>query len=433
MTVRQLGVLGGAPAFAQAVSVGRPNIGNRAALMARLNDALDRKWLTNHGVFVGELEQRIADLIGVSHCVAVCNATLGLELAVRALGLTGEVIVPGFTFVATAHALSWVGLTPVFADIDPDTCTLDPAEVERRITPRTSGILGVHVFGRACDIDELTSIADRHHLALLFDAAHAFRCSYHGEPIGNFGRCEVFSFHATKFFNTLEGGAVVTNDDQLAAKLRAMRDFGYAPAHDSTVSMGTNAKMNEMSAAMGLTGLESLDSFIGTNRAHYERYRAELSDVRGLSFIELDPLELNNYQYVIARVDARQAGLTRDEVIAALRAENVLTRPYFNPPCHRLHPYAQANDSPDRRLPVSEALSAQVLAFPTGTGVSSEEVSTICALVRTICAQAPAVREALAHSAEQAALAATSARGGSDEAYPATLSMAVALAFPAIS
>src|SRR5262245_2680457 len=210
-----LAIFGAAPAFAEQLHVGRPNLGDRGRFLERLNDILDRRWLTNHGRYVGELERCIAQLVGVKNCVLVANGTIGLELLIRALGLGGEVIVPAFTFVATAHALQWQEITPVFADIDPTTHCLDPASVEAAITPRTTGIIGVHVWGRPCAVDELQALARRRGLKLLFDAAHAFGCSFGERMIGAFGEAEVFSFHATKILNTFEGGAIVTNNGEL--------------------------------------------------------------------------------------------------------------------------------------------------------------------------------------------------------------------------
>jgi dTDP-4-amino-4,6-dideoxygalactose transaminase len=184
----ELSVLGGPPAFPELVHVGRPNVGSRDRFLRRVAEMLDRNWLTNNGPFLQEFEQKLADSVGVTNCVVMCNATISLEIAIRALGLTGEVIVPSFTFVATAHALQWQEITPVFCDIDPHTHNIDPEQVEKMITPRTSGIIGVHTWGRACDIEALESIARRRNLQLMFDAAHAFGCSYKGRPIGGFGR-----------------------------------------------------------------------------------------------------------------------------------------------------------------------------------------------------------------------------------------------------
>jgi dTDP-4-amino-4,6-dideoxygalactose transaminase len=192
--VNELAILGGAPAFAEPQHVGRPNVGDRDALLRRINDMLDLRWFTNNGPYVRELEERIAALVGVRHCILVSSGTTALELTIRATGMTGEAIVPAYTFVATAHALQWLGLTPVFCDIDRRTHNLDPARLERLLTPRTSGIIGVHLWGRPCAVEALADIAARRNLVLLFDAAHGFGCSHGTRMIGSFGRAEIFSF-----------------------------------------------------------------------------------------------------------------------------------------------------------------------------------------------------------------------------------------------
>lgn len=270
--INDLAIFGAEPAFSEPLHVGRPNIGDRDRLLQRFNDMLDRRWLTNNGPFVQEFEKRIAEMIGVKHCIAICNATVGLEIAIRALGFEGEVIVPSFTFIATAHALQWQEITPVFCDIDPATHNIDPAKVERMITPKTSGILGVHVWGRACDTEALDKIARKHNLKLLFDAAHAFGCSHQGRMIGNFGGAEVFSFHATKFLNSFEGGAIVTNDDDLAQKIRWMTNFGFS-GYDRVDYLEINGKMTEVCAAMGLTSLEDIDNIIAANHRNLKPTR----------------------------------------------------------------------------------------------------------------------------------------------------------------
>ena len=252
-----LAIFGGMPMFDAPLHVGRPNLGDRTRLLERINDALDRRWLTNRGHYVQEFEARIAEFAGVQHCIATCNGAVGLEIGIRALELTGEVLVPAFTFVATPHALQWQGITPVFVDVDPHTHLIDLDSVRRAITPRTSGILAVHLWGQVCDAAGLQQIADEHGLKLLFDAAHALGCASDQGSVGTFGALEVFSFHATKFVNSLEGGAIVTNDDDLARKVRLMKNFGFL-GFDNVGYVGTNGKMNEFSAAMGLTSLESM-------------------------------------------------------------------------------------------------------------------------------------------------------------------------------
>ena len=389
----RLAVLGGAPTFAEARHVGRPNLGNRDRFLARLNDILDKRWLTNRGEYVTELEKRIAGLIGVRNCVLVCNGTIGLELLIMALGLRGEVIVPAFTFVATAHALQWHDITPVFADIDPATHCLDPASVESMITPRTSGILGVHLWGRPCAVEELAQIAARHNLKLAFDAAHAFGCSHEGRMIGSFGAAEVFSFHATKIMNTFEGGAIVTNDDRLAEQLRLMKNFGF-DGHDRVLCAGTNGKMSEVCAAMGLTNLESLDELIECNRRNYRSYGKQLAGIAGLRLMAYDERHRSNYHYLVVTVDD-DAALSRDELKEVLHAENVLARHYFFPGVHRREPYRSNFPDAHLRLPRTEELCRQVLVLPTGTSVSGEDIARICEVIRIALDNAVLVRKRL--------------------------------------
>lgn len=397
-----LAILGGTPAFDEPLHVGRPNIGDRGRFISRINDMLDRRWLTNDGPYLKEFESRLAEFIGVKHCVAVCNATVGLEIAIRAAELAGEVIVPSFTFIATAHALQWQGITPVFCDIDPKTHNLDPRRVEELITPRTTGIIGVHVWGRACEVDSLSATARRHNLKLLFDAAHALGCSYRGSMIGNFGDAEVFSFHATKFFNTFEGGAILTNNDGLAAKMQRMRNFGFA-GEDNVVSIGTNGKMSEVSAAMGLTGLESLDQFISINQRNYKQYESELSAVRGIRFVTYDESEQSNYQYVVLEIDEHILGVSRDQLVQILRAENVLARRYFHPGCHQLEPYRSLYPDVGLRLPHTERLTKRVMTLPTGTAVSHEEICRISDIIEFVAAHGQDVRLALSAAIERSA------------------------------
>jgi dTDP-4-amino-4,6-dideoxygalactose transaminase len=390
----ELAILSGRPAFREPLHVGRPNIGDRERLLARMRSMLDRHWLTNDGPYVQELERRIADLVGVRNCIAMCNGTIALEIAIRAAGLTGEVIVPSYTFVSTAHALQWQEITPVFCDIDPVTHNLDPGRVEEMITPRTSAVIGVHLWGRPCDIERLTEITERRRLKLLFDAAHAFACSYRGRMIGGFGLAEVFSFHATKFLNTFEGGAVATDDDDLAAKIRLMKNFGFA-GYDNVIYLGTNGKMTEVAAAMGLTNLESMDEFMAVNLQNYEEYRRGLSECPGLSLLDYPERDRCNYQYIVVEVDEATAGISRDELIEVLHAENVLARRYFYPGCHRMEPYRSFFPHAGLLLRETERLARRVLLLPTGTTVQPETVATICRILKLVIENAGGVREQL--------------------------------------
>ena len=402
-TVHDLALFGGPVAFEQIRHVGTPNIGDRSRLLERINDILDHRWLTNNGPYVQEFEKRIAEEAGVKHCVAMTNATIALEIVVRALDIRGEVIVPSLTFIATAHALLWQHITPVFCDVDAETFTLDPDRIEELLTPETSAIVGVHLWGRPCRIDKLTELAQRHNLKLIFDAAHAFGCTVNGKMIGSFGDAEVFSFHATKFLNTFEGGAVVTNNDELAAKLRVMKNFGFV-GYDDVDSIGTNGKMSEVCAAMGLTSLESLADVIDTNFRNYEQYRDELSDVDGIEFLTYDSRERSNYQYVVTLIDESVTVISRDQLMDLMWAENVRARRYFYPGCHRMEPYDSMFPQTAARLPVTESVVQRVLLLPTGTAVSSADINRICQIIKFAVSHGEEIKQLLGVRRPDAAL-----------------------------
>lgn len=375
-----LAINGAAPAFADPLHVGRPNIGDRDQFLRLAGEMFDRRWLSNNGPLVVEFEKRVAGHLGIKHCIAMCNGTIALEIAIRALGMTGEVIIPSYTFVATAHALHWQGITPVFADIDPDTHNLDPAAVRRMITSRTTGIIGVHLWGRPAPVEALQAIADEHGLQLMFDAAHAFGCSHGGKMIGSFGRAEVLSFHATKFFNTFEGGAVVTNDDALAETMRLMRNFGFA-GFDNVIHPGTNGKMVEVCAAMGLTNLDYIDTVIDANRRNHDAYAAALAGIEGVRLLSFDTTSKNNFQYVVLEVTEGGA-VRRDAILAALHAENVLARKYFWPGCHRMKPYRDLFPNAGVMLEHTQDVADRVIVLPTGTTLPEGAPDLIATVVR---------------------------------------------------
>lgn len=361
--------------------VGRPNLGNRERFLNRVNEILDRRWLSNHGPVVQEFEKKVADFLGVKHALAMCNATAAIEIACRALGLKGEVILPSYTFVATAHALQWQEITPVFCDMDPATHNIDPAKIDRLITPRTTGIIGVHVWGRGCGTAAIEEIADRKNLKVMYDASHGFGCTKQGRMLGTFGECEVFSFHATKFINCLEGGIVATNNSALAYQMQMMTNFGFT-GYDRVEYLGINGKMNEISAAMGLTNLEAVEEIVAVNRRNYEAYRTGLAGASGISVIDYDPAERNNYQYVVIEVDPEVSPQKRDEIVSALHAENIIARKYFWPGCHKMEPYRSLQPNAGLLLPETERISARVIVLPTGQMVNEETVSRICEIIR---------------------------------------------------
>jgi len=367
--------------FTEPLYVGRPNIGNRDRFLERINEMLDRRWFSNDGPLVREFEAAIERYTRVKHCIAVCNATVGLEIAIRALDLKGEVIVPSYTFVATAHALAWQSIRPVFADIDPETHNIDPSAVERLITPRTTGIIGVHVWGRPCETDELREIGRKNGIPVMYDAAHAFGSSRQGVMVGNFGECEVYSFHATKILNSFEGGAVVTNNDSVAEKIRLMRNFGFR-GFDNVVSMGVNGKMSEPCAAMGLTSLESVKDLIAVNERNHASYRMHLEGIPGVRLIERGDGELHNYQYIVIEVEESQFGTTRDQLVELLHSRNVIARKYFWPGCHKMEPYA--TEYPDTALSLSntDKVAGRVIVLPTGQSIDKKIISEICQIIR---------------------------------------------------
>ncbi len=365
----------------QLIHVGRPNVGDVEALIERVRGICERRWLSNDGPLVQEFERRVADIAGVKHCIAMCNATVALEIAVRAADISGEVIVPAYTFVATAHSLEWQKIRPIFCDIEAHTHNIDASKVEALITPQTRAIVGVHLWGRACDVDSLSDIAKRHGLHLMFDASHAFGSTYRNTRIGCFGLAEVFSFHATKFINCGEGGAVVTNDDALAAKMRLMRNFGFA-GYDRVIYIGTNGKMSELSAAMGLTSLDAMESFLQTNRNNYREYQARLKGIPGISLLDYPSDEQQNYQYVVIEVDPTTCPLTRDQLVQALHRHQILARRYFYPGIHRMEPYVSASPQAYQDLPITEKVMNRVIILPTGTAVGTREIGHIASIIR---------------------------------------------------
>ncbi len=389
--VAELAALGGEPAFAQPLHVGRPNVGDREAILAGIGEALDERWLSNNGRKLEAFERRLSERLGGLHVVATCNATLGLQIAMRALGIEGEVVLPALTFVATAHAVAWEGLTPVFADVDAETLCLGPAGAAARIGPETGALLGVHLWGRGGDAEGLERLARERELPLLFDAAHTLGSERDGRPLAAYGDAAVLSFHATKIASSFEGGAIVTADRELAERAATMRNFGFVD-EDEIVGLGTNAKLSEAGAAMGLASLGALDEFLAASRANYAAYAEALAEVPGVTLLAFDPPESFNCHYVVIDVDPDIAGLGRDELRAVLVAENVLARRYFYPGCHRVPPYDR---QPQPALPVTERVLDRCLSLPTGTAVTPEDAAAIGRLSRLALSRPDDVRAAI--------------------------------------
>jgi dTDP-4-amino-4,6-dideoxygalactose transaminase len=394
---RTLAILGGRPLFEEPLHVGRPNLPDRKRFDELVDCMFSSRWLTNYGPLVKIFQSRLEEKLGVRHCIPLCNGTIALELAYRAIGLKGEVILPSFTFIATAHALQWQEITPVFCDIREGDFTIDPDLVEELVTEKTSGIVGVHVYGNPCDHARLGGIAAGHGLPLVYDAAHAFTNEAGGIPVCRLGDLSVLSFHATKFFSTFEGGAIATDNDELAEKIRLMMNFGFAGREKDRVDyIGTNGKMTEICAAMGLAMLERVEQLREINRVNFDSYREALSGIPGIVLHEPGPTLTNlNWQYVIISVDPEVFGLTRDGLIRVLEAENILARRYFYPGCHRMEPYRSTFPNKSRVLPITDAVSERVISLPNGEAVIPTSAGWIAGVIRLAGRDADRVRDRL--------------------------------------
>ncbi len=379
---KDFAIFGNAPSFDKPIHVGKPNIPNKEKFFARMEQIFESAWLTNNGPMVSDFESILSEYLGVKNCITVCNGTTALEIVINALELRGEIVVPSFTFAAIPHAVEWQGIKPVFADIEPESCNIDPQSVRSMITPETTGIIAVNTWGNLCDMNQLEGIADESNLKLIYDSSHAFAESINDVRIGNFGNAEVFSFHATKLLNTFEGGIITTNDDELAEKIRLIINFGFA-GKDNVVALGINGKMSEPSAAMGITLFEELDKYINHNKIIHSTYVLGLEKIEGLSIVKNNATE-SNYQYLPMLIDELVTGITRDEVDQVLQYENILARRYFYPGCHMMEPYKTLYPQVNRDLPVTELITERILCLPAGGAVSEEDVKIICRLIRDI-------------------------------------------------
>lgn len=336
---------------------------------------------TNNGPTVRRFESLLSSRLGVRHVIAVCNATVGLQCAIASLCPTlGEVIVPSFTFVATAHAAKWLGHTIRFCDVNPQTLMLDTDHLRLLVNEKTVCIVPVHVYGRTCDMDAIVSVIGKRSIAVVADAAHAFDCRYEdGSYVGTKADCEVFSFHATKCFTSMEGGAIVTNNDKLAARLRTIINFGFVD-YDSVASIGTNGKMCEMAALYGVHQLSTIDRLIEHNKANFARYRERfrqqsLDDGEWNKCVALfDATPTCNCHYVVVRwKNDNGSKLTRDLVVQTLTAEKCQLRRYFYPGVHALECYGNCD-----KLPATESACKEVFCLPTGSAMSINDVDLLC-------------------------------------------------------
>ena len=373
--------------FAEPIYVTRPLLPPLEALHARLAEVWEARWLTNDGPQHVRLTQAIADYLAVPQVSLFNNGTIALLAAVRALGMRGEVVTTPFTFPATPHAISWSGATPVFGDIHPETMTLDPARVEELITPRTTGILAVHVYGIPCDVAGLQAIANRRGLKLVYDAAHAFGTRINGVGIGNFGDASMFSFHATKLFHSAEGGALTTPKADSRAAFDHLKNFGILNQEAVDV-VGINGKMNELQAAMGLAVLDCVAEEVTRRQAIIARYRERLAGVAGITLMPEPAGVESSCQYFVIRIERQAFGCSRDRAFERLKQYNVLARKYFHPLCTDYACYRELPSAAPGRLPVASEAVTQVLCLPLYGTLELSDVDRICDMIRHIRSEA---------------------------------------------
>ncbi len=373
-------VLGGAPVFSKKINIVRPVLPDLSEMSTSVGEILSTGMVTK-GHYLAEFESALARHLGVKHALAVSSCTSGLMLTHKALGLTGEVVVPSFTFMATVGSLVWCGLRPVFADVDRDTTNLDPAAAESAITPRTSAILAVHNFGNPADIAGLQAVADRHHLPLIFDAAHGFGALYRGEPIGKQGRANIFSLSPTKLLIAGEGGVVATEDDDLAQAIRVGREYGNDGHYDSLFA-GLNARLPEFNAILGLKSLDRLEQASQSRNSTVSIFQELMGQLPGIGFQEVRSNDRCSYKDFSITVEREIFGLSRDALAQALLAENIDTRKYYDPPCHRQVAYRAYDD----RLPLPNTtwLAEHSLSFPIWSNMDETTALGICHAMQRI-------------------------------------------------
>lgn len=341
-----------------------------------LKDIWNRKWITNNGYYHKELEKALCEYLGVEYINLFTNGTLPLITALQALRITGEVITSPYSFVATTHSLWWNGIKPVFVDIDPATGNLDPAKIEAAITPRTTAIMPVHVYGNPCDVDSIQAIADKYGLKVIYDAAHAFGVRINGESILNAGDISTLSFHATKTYNTVEGGALVCHDAKTKLRIDYLKNFGFA-GETEVVAPGINSKMDELRAAYGLLNLRHVDAAIAARRKVAARYRETLSGVEGITMFDERPDVTYNYSYFPIFVDAEKFGMTRDELYFKMRESDVRGRRYFYPLISTFSTYRGLPSAGKENLPVATRMADQVICLPMHHSLSDNDIQRV--------------------------------------------------------
>ncbi len=368
--------------FDKPIYVTRPILADLNEVNQELEEIWESQWLTNGGAKHQKLEEELTKVLKVPALSLFNNGTIALIVAIQSLRLSGEVITTPFTFPATPHVLPWNDINPVFCDIDENTLTLDAEKLEKAITPKTTGILGVHVYGMPCNVHKIQEVADRYGLRVIYDAAHAFGTEIDGVGIGTFGDISMFSFHSTKLFHTLEGGALTFNNPHLKPRIDLLKNFGIKN-EEEVVMPGINGKMNEVQAAIGLLNLKLLDGERAKRHMIVDCYKENLADVPGIRVFEIPEGIRNSYQYFMIRVSP-EFGPSRDEVHTELKKYNVITRKYFYPLCSDYSVYRSLPSAHPENLPVAHKIVKEVLCLPLYGGLELESVDRICELIRDL-------------------------------------------------
>lgn len=368
--------------FKQKIFVTQPTLPPLEEFTELLRDIWDRKLLTNNGPYHQQLENELADYLGVPYISLFSNGTLALITALQVLNITGEVITTPYSFVATTHALWWNNIKPVFVDIHPETCNLDPEKIEAAITSKTSAILPVHVYGNPCDHVKIQEIADRYGLKVIYDAAHAFGVKLNGQSILNFGNLSVLSFHATKVYNTIEGGAIVCHDEKTKKRIDYLKNFGFV-GETEVIAPGINAKMNEVQAAYGLLQLKSVNEHILKRKKVSDLYRICLKDVKGIRMLE-EPKNLDhNYAYFPVFVSEREYGISRDSLYEKLKANNIFGRRYFYPLISQFPNYSGLDSARPDNLILAQKIADEVICLPIFSGLGKRDIERISSILKS--------------------------------------------------
>lgn len=363
------------------IYVTEPNLPPLENFQDYLKEIWDSKWLTNNGKFHQQFEKELADYLGVRYISLFTNGTLGLLTALQALRITGEVITTPYTFVATIHALHWNGIKPVFVDIEPEYCNINPEKIESAITNNTTAILPVHVYGNPCDIEKIQQIADTYGLKIIYDAAHAFNVKHKGHSILNHDDLSVLSFHATKVFNTMEGGAIICQDEKIKKRIDYLKNFGFAN-ETTVVAPGINAKMTEFQSALGILQLKEINKMIQARKKVALEYKRKLGNISGILRLKEMPSAEINYSYFPIFIDAEKYGKTRDEIYKLYRDNNIFVRRYFYPLVSSFPMYKNLPSASPNNLPVANQIANQVLCLPIYPNLKSIDIDRIIKIIK---------------------------------------------------